>query len=184
MNKSFEDIVRNDDRRALKKFYTDQRESFIRWASLRYDCDTSTILDVYQDAIISLYNKVKMNTGNPIQQNAEGYLFGIAKHLMYKANVKDKKLSNIDDSYLNEAKVDPSILTKMNAEEDSKMLQSALALLGVKCKKIIEYFYYDKYDMDSIASRLNYDSASVAKARKNQCMKKLREIIKRQKVNG
>ncbi len=178
MNKSFEEIVKDDDRLALNAFYSSQRDSFVKWANSRYECDSATILDVYQDSIIFLYNKIKNGEGKPIKSTAEAYLFGIAKHLMYKSNVNSRKVDYVEDAFTFQEEIAPAILTKINNDERSEMIKSALLKLGTKCRQIIEYFYYDKFDMDSIAIRLGYDNPKVAKARKNQCMKKLKEIMK------
>jgi DNA-directed RNA polymerase specialized sigma24 family protein len=62
---------------------------------------------------------------------------------------------------------------------DLKKIHEALDELGDTCKNILVMFYFDGYDMDTIAKSLQFNNADTAKAKKYQCFKKLEEIVKR-----
>jgi len=59
-------------------------------------------------------------------------------------------------------------------------VQKAMDLLQDKCRNILIMFYFDGFDMDTIAKANGLSSATVAKAKKYQCLKGLETIIKQQ----
>ena len=63
---------------------------------------------------------------------------------------------------------------------DHSLVQKAMDLLQDKCRNILIMFYFDGFDMDTIAKANGLSSATVAKAKKYQCLKGLETIIKQQ----
>jgi hypothetical protein len=50
--------------------------------------------------------------------------------------------------------------------------------IGSPCKEILEMYYEREYDMESIALKVGYKNANVAKKKKYECLKALEERIK------
>ena len=171
-------MVKTDDKLALEHFYTEQRLSFISWASLHFDCDKDTIIDVYQDAIVTLYFNIKEGRVVEFDNTGEAYLFGIAKNLLLKRNIKNKKTKLVDGISESLTKgFDYEIYDKMNKDHFNHELAKALKEMHEKCKKIIYLYYYHKNSLESIAQKLEYNNTDTVKARKNQCMKKLKVLL-------
>ena len=49
--------------------------------------------------------------------------------------------------------------------------------MGSPCKEILEMYYEKGYDMESIASRIGYKNADVAKKKKYECLKSLEDRV-------
>ncbi len=172
------DAFTSDYEKALGLFYDNQKKSFMSWARARFSVDDDTLLDVYQDAVIVLYNRViKRNTGE-IKSSPESYLFGIAKNLLLKKAIKQKKTVQTDDVYKFVPDVGESELNDKHESDHNKLrIEQALSQLDEGCRKILELYYYRRYKLDAIAEQLGYDNTNVVKSRKYQCMKKLRSVI-------
>lgn len=176
----FINLVKTNDRKALEVFYHDQKESFFVWAKRRFDCDDDTIIDVFQDAIVTLYFNVKEDRITKFEINVEAYLFGIAKNLLLKKNLKAKREKLVGEFKEWEPQlIDVNIYNRFNVDKDhfNYELQKAFRSMQSKCKSIIQLYYYHRFTLESIANRLGYNNTDTVKARKNQCMKQLRALL-------
>lgn len=172
-------IVKTNNKRALDQFYIENRSSFIRWAKSRYNLNENDIVDIFQDAIIILYTQIKSGKITAFQKSPESYLFGIAKKIALHRTYKPKKEISTEETNLVNDLVDvPQVLKKIEEEEKKEWIKNVLLKLGPACREIILLYYYHKFDMNSIAHKLGYQNAQVAKSKKSQCMKKLRSLIK------
>lgn len=171
-------MIKTNDKIGLEHFYNEQRQSFVAWASRSYDCDQDTIIDVFQDAVVTLYFNIKENKVVDFNHTAEAYLFGIAKNLLLKRNIKNKKTKLVDGiSESLTSGFDYEIYNKMDRDHFKHELEEAFRLMQTKCKEIIYLYYYDKNSLESIAEKLEYNNTDTVKARKNQCMKKLKILL-------
>lgn len=164
----------------LRAFYRSSRDGFMDWAHKRFDTDDDTLKDVFQDAVIALYNRVVSDRVDDIEAVPEAYLFGIAKNLMLKKSIKLRKMilsDNVTDFY--REKSESQLIDFYHDQHDRKKLKDALARLNDSCRKIIELFYYNRYSMEAIAEEFGYDNTNVVKSRKYQCMKELKSIFKK-----
>ncbi len=101
-------------------------------------------------------------------------MFAIAKNLWLKQLDKRKRTKNED--YITGKEVADSVDPAQRM--DYSIVQKALDLLQDKCRNILMMFYFDGFDMDTIAKANGLASASVAKTKKYQCLKGLETIIK------
>ncbi len=177
-NSQFIESVKQNDRKALTVFYNAQKESFVAWAKKRFSCDMDTIVDVYQDAVVTLYHNVLQDKIVAFTHTPEAYLFGIAKNLMYKRSEKDRRtvlVEDISDGITD--KLDYEIYDRIDNEHRRSELAAALRQLQENCSKLLTLFYYRKYSTEAIMHHLHYSSVDVVKSRKNQCMKQLKKIM-------
>jgi len=172
------DAFTSDYEQALGSFYDNQKKSFMNWARARFSVDDDTLVDVYQDAVIVLYNRViKKNTGE-IKSSPESYLFGIAKNLLLKNAIKQKKMVSTDNVYNFVPDEGETELTKKYDDDHDKMkIDTAMSKLDEGCRKILYLYYYRRCKLDAIVEQLGYENTDVVKSRKYQCMKKLRSIM-------
>lgn len=177
-NSQFIKSVKQNDRKALTVFYNAQKQTFTSWAKKRFSCDTDTIVDVYQDAVVTLYHNVLQDKIVGFTHTPEAYLFGIAKNLMYKRSEKDKRTVLVEDisEEIND-KLDYEIYDRIDNEHRRTELATAFRQLKENCSKLLTLFYYQKYSTDAIMHHLQYSSVDVVKSRKNQCMKQLKKIL-------
>jgi RNA polymerase sigma factor (sigma-70 family) len=129
--------------------------------------------DLLQDTLVALWQNVRKPQFE-LSAKLTTYLFAIAKNLWLKQLDKRKRTKGEDFITGKEVAdtVDPA------QQMDYSIVQKALDLLQDKCRNILMMFYFDGFDMHTIAKANGLSSASVAKAKKHQCLKGLETIIK------
>jgi len=138
---------------------------------------TEEAQDVFQDAIIVLYQK-SLNTNFKLTCTLKTYIYSIVRNLWLKALSKRKSNISITDyeKYykiaVEEEKIDDQKDQKLDAILD------AIKQLGDKCKKILTSFYFEKKKMTVIAEELGYTNAANAKNQKYKCMQQLKKMVK------
>ena len=132
--------------------------------------------DIYQEAIIVLYNKVK--GGNfELSSKLKTFLYSVCRKLWLKRlNQMSRYGGDIKDfeEYL-PAEDD----TETNSERDLQFtkMEGALKLLGEPCKTIIEDYYINNMSMQEICERFGYTNADNAKTQKYKCLQRLKKLF-------
>jgi len=169
--------------KSLGEFYDSQRSNFLSWARSRFDADVDTLLDVYQDAIIVLYNRVIEGRVDDIASSPNAYLFGIARNLLLKRTIQMKRTTSTENilEFIPD-KGETDLYDNFEKEHKKVIISEGLNKLDASCRKILELFYFRRYKLDAIREHLNYENTDVVKSRKYQCMKKLKSFIEESKV--
>jgi RNA polymerase sigma factor (sigma-70 family) len=130
--------------------------------------------DILQDALVVLWQNCR-KTGFELTSKISTYIMAICKNLWLKQLSKTGRMMG-----------DELIKPQMHSETpqegqamDMKKIHEALDELGDTCKNLLVMFYFDGFDMDTIARSLSFNNADTAKAKKYQCFKKLEEIVKK-----
>ncbi|WP_131536673.1 RNA polymerase sigma factor [Pedobacter nototheniae] len=132
--------------------------------------------DVYQEAIIILYNKIK--EGNfELSSKLKTYIYSVCRRIwLKKLSQNSKKAGNItdyEDVFVVEEDVD------YHEEKDLQFvkMQSALDHLGEPCKTIIQDFYINNLSMQDICEKFGYTNTDNAKTQKYKCLQRLKKIF-------
>jgi len=131
--------------------------------------------DIFQDCLIILFKKAKSKDFT-LTAGLGTYMYSICKNLWLKELKKSGRSISLDEE-VNSIPIEESTLDSLAHSERAMIIASLLDKLGEGCKKIILLYYYDKYRMKEIAQELNLSSEQIAKNKKSNCMKKLRELI-------
>lgn len=128
--------------------------------------------DIFQEAILAVWLKIKQGKLNISEEDLYGYIYQVAKHKwLDQLRSKGKRVTKLyADFQLFEISEDDGY-----NEIDTKRLLQSLAVLGNKCKLLLRMFYYQKFSQKEIGDKLGYKT-SVVKTQKYRCMQKLREI--------
>lgn len=142
--------------------------------------DADDAKDIYQEAIIILYNKVK-NGDFELSSKLKTYIYSVCRRLWlkrlsqlnrYGGDIKDfEEYLSVDDE------------TEKNNERDIQFnrMGDALKLLGEPCKTIIEDFYINNRSMKEICEDFGYTNADNAKTQKYKCLQRLKKLFFQQK---
>lgn len=161
---------------AIESFYESFRSEYLN-ATKKYSLTVEERIDIYQEAIIVLYEAIK---GNKIsdQQNVKAYLFGTCRNMIrnhIKANIKDREESK---KLIAEAKEDYYI---DDHEQDLSPVQenlyTALQKLSDRCRQLLTLFYFRQYSIEAIMHSMNYNNENVTKSNKSRCLKTLRDLL-------
>lgn len=134
-------------------------------------------LDIFQDALVVLYQKVTDANFDSAQSDIkfDGFLINTCK-LLWSNELRKKKVRRGDDSGLESLEFEDEIAEQIEKEEKFKMLEDIIKKLGQKCKSILEMFYYKSSSMESIAKKFGYKTVKSAKVQKYKCMENARKL--------
>ncbi|WP_070138386.1 RNA polymerase sigma factor [Crocinitomix algicola] len=135
----------------------------------------SEALDVFQDGLIVLYNKVNAFSDQS-EVKVEGFLINTCK-LLWKNELKKKRVRNKKNESIGIELKDQSELEDFTLLElRYKIVEKIISKLGETCRTVLVSFYYKKHSLESIAKQLNYKSVQTAKTKKYKCMEKARKM--------
>ncbi|MES2107146.1 MAG: sigma-70 family RNA polymerase sigma factor [Bacteroidota bacterium] len=136
--------------------------------------------DIYQEAIIVLYNKVK--TGDfELSSKLKTYIYSVCRRLWLKRLSQMNRYGGDIKDFQEFLVVDDE--TEKNNERDIQFnkMGSALQQLGEPCKTIIEDFYINNKSMQEICEEFGYTNADNAKTQKYKCLQRLKKLFFQQK---
>ena len=142
--------------------------------------DEDTLLDIYQDAIIVLYEKAQ-NADFVLTCSIQTYLNSICRNQVLVRIGSKNKAINVD---ISDSEFDEDIIDWFNDDvviEDNKFksvtnAMSKLKELGGRCHEILKRFWYQNQTMEQIAYEMDYSNADNVKNQKARCQKKLKEL--------
>jgi len=137
--------------------------------------------DIYQEAIIVLYHKVK--AGNfELSSKLKTFIYSVCRRLWLKklTHMSRYPTGDIHD-YHEHLPVEEDVEdhTERNLQFDH--MQAAMQQLGEPCRTIIEDFYIQNRSMQEICERFGYTNADNAKTQKYKCLQRLKKLFFQQK---
>ncbi len=173
-------LLKKGDKDVLEDIYTNNKNAFIHFVK-RYSVSNEEILDVYQDAVIALFENASKGNLDHIKCSIKTYLFSIGKNMIFKLLNNNNKTVLINTNIIDEDYNEPVIIFDDELTIYQIELQKGFRLLGNQCKKILTLFYYNGFTLDEITEKLEYTKKDVLKSQKSRCISKLKSILK---VNG
>ncbi len=135
--------------------------------------------DVFQEAIIVIYRKLKENDLIFEKSSFAGYLFSVCRFLwlkqLEKRRIEKEKL--IDSLPFQEDLYDENLVEVIEKNERYGLYQKHFATLSTDCQKLMQMFF-EKVPLREIAKVMGYKSEKYAKTRKYKCKEILIKRIK------
>lgn len=136
--------------------------------------------DVFQEAIIVIYRKLKEDSKALENRPFHLYLFTVCRFLWLK-QLEKRKIENekVNDTmpYQENDQDDDVLAETINKNERYSLYQKHFRNLGSDCQKVMQLFF-DKVPLKQIAQIMGYKSEKYAKKRKFKCKELLIERIK------
>jgi RNA polymerase sigma factor (sigma-70 family) len=133
--------------------------------------------DVFQDAVIILFNQVKKDKYNA-ELDLDGFLFAVAKNLWVDKIRREKRMINKDFSMeINHTDFNDQ-LKDLIVKEKSAAFRKVFEKLDEKCRNILQYVIYDKLSMKEISIKMGYSNENVAKSNHYRCKQYLSKLVK------
>lgn len=135
--------------------------------------------DIFQEAIIIIYRKIKENDLIFEKSSFKGYLFSVCRFLWLKQLEKRR----IERERLNETLpyqedlYDDSLNELVEKNEKYGLYQKHFNTLSTDCQKLLQLFF-EKVPLKEIAGLMGYKSEKYAKKRKFKCKELLVNRIK------
>lgn len=165
----------NNDGKAIDTIYKDNFnmiQSFILNNNGTYD----DARDIFQEAMITLYDKAKRESF-VLTCQIKTYIYSVCRRLWLK-RLQQMKRYTIQSEGLEETVAvedDIEIHDKKNVE--FAIMDRALNSLGEPCKSLLEAYYIHKKGMTDIAQDFGYTNADNAKNQKYKCLMRLKKLF-------
>lgn len=143
-------------------------------------CDDAR--DVFQDAMIVLYEKAK-DEGFLLTAQIKTYIYSICRRLWLKKLQKKQKFQGGITDLLEDIPVEEGIELKEKLDKDFEIMDIAMKSLGEPCKSLLESYYILKKHMLEIAEDFGYTNADNAKNQKYKCLLRLKKLFFAQQKN-
>jgi RNA polymerase sigma factor (sigma-70 family) len=131
--------------------------------------------DVYQEAFIILYEKVR--EGMRLSCQIKTYLYSVSRRQwlkkLYEKNRIGGRIHEMDE-YIN---VEEDMVRAEDLENDYMNMHFSIGLLGEPCKTLITDYYVKQLSMEEIAEKFGYTNANNAKNQKYKCLQRLKKIF-------
>jgi RNA polymerase sigma factor (sigma-70 family) len=171
--------ILNNSEIVLKRLYTAYFPMVLQLI-INNNGDGDDAKDIYQEAIIILYNKVK-NGDFELSSKLKTYIYSVSRRLWLKRLSQMNRYGGDIRDFQEYLSVDDE--TEKNNERDIQFnkMGDALKLLGEPCKTIIEDFYINNRSMKEICEEFGYTNADNAKTQKYKCLQRLKKLFFQQK---
>ncbi|MGF7139347.1 RNA polymerase sigma factor [Roseimarinus sediminis] len=170
-------ILRNNSTilRHIYKSYYHMINAFV----IRNKGDESNANDIFQEAIIVIYRKLKSDRLMIETCTFETYLYSVARLLWLKQLERRKNdIVKVEEvHHFSDQIYDDELVELARKNDRYRLFQEHFQKLGKDCKQILQLFF-DKLTFKQIADTLGYTSESYAKKRKHQCKEYLVRSIK------
>ncbi len=177
-SKNIIDLIKSGDQLALKNIYVDNRAAFIKFSRI-HNVEKYDALDIYQDAIIILYDNIVNGKITELRSKVSTYLFAIGKYKIFQLHRDNAKVELKSELFVDEENIYLDVnLYNEKLTNQQELLNKYYSLLGNRCKEILKLFYYEGYTLDEIVQILDYSDKKVLKSQKSRCIKQLKDWIK------
>lgn len=172
--------MRSGDEGAIDYVYKNCRSYCLRFITSS-GADAETAADIYQDAVLVLWEKVRENKLQ-LTCSIQTYLNSICRN-QWLDRLKRKKTVFVADT--DEVDFRPELTDWFDAYDDAheERLQRIVTALnemeakGGNCKELLMQFFYEKKNMDQLAELFGYTNADTAKAQKYKCQERLKKMV-------
>ena len=174
-------LARNE-RKSVESIYRDNY-NMIQALIINNNGSSDEAKDVFQEAMIVLYEKVRSGTFE-LNCQIKTYLYSVCRRLWLKRlqqlNRYSAPVDNLDALIPVEEEIEEH--EQRNMEFD--MMNKAIGSLGEPCKSLLEAYYLEKRSMQDIATSFGYTNADNAKNQKYKCLVRLKKIFFSHYKNG
>ena len=170
--------LKKREKNALKDVYREYKTEFFRFAS-RYTKAEDTLEDIFQDAIIAVYENALAGKLDHLKSSLKTYLFSTGKFMLFK-KFRDTKEMATDEDYIFDQK-EKAVIEDVYEDEGpndyQKQLLANFRNLGDKCREILELFYLQGLKLEEIMNVQGYENKNVVKSQKSRCLKSLKQLV-------
>jgi RNA polymerase sigma factor (sigma-70 family) len=131
--------------------------------------------DIFQDALIVLYDKVRDETFE-LKCALKTFIYSICRNLWLK-KLNGKKQDVVKTEAFSSIELEPNIADILEDTEQSRLITKYLQRIGGDTEKILVHFYFDGMKTEEVTQRMGYANEQVTRNKKSRCLKKLRGLL-------
>ena len=167
--------ILNNSEEALNKLYLGYFPMVLQFI-LNNSGDEADAKDVYQEAIIVLYDKIKSGKFE-LSSKLKTYLYSVSRRIWLKKLAQQSKKTNNISDFEDVLAVDEDFERHEEKDQQFDQMKKALDLLGEPCKTIIQDFYIHNLSMQDICEKFGYTNTDNAKTQKYKCLQRLKKLF-------
>lgn len=134
--------------------------------------------DIFQDAVIILFNQVRQDKFNEAY-SIDSFIYSVSRNLWIDKVRREKKFSSYESpEQFASISDEGDHLDDLISKEKTMAMKNVFNKLDEKCKQILNYVIHDKYSMKEIKEKMGYSSENVAKTTHYRCKQYLKELVK------
>jgi RNA polymerase sigma factor (sigma-70 family) len=167
--------ILNNSEEALNRLYVGYFPMVLQFI-VNNNGDEDDAKDVYQEAIIVLYNKIKSGDFE-LTSKLKTYIYSVSRRIWLKKLSQQSKKTNNVSEFEDVIAVEEDV--ELHEEKDLQFdkMEAALAHLGEPCKTIIQDFYINNLSMQDISEKFGYTNTDNAKTQKYKCLQRLKKLF-------
>jgi RNA polymerase sigma factor (sigma-70 family) len=148
--------------KGVYKYFSEARKYILNNSGTTADAQ-----DIFQDALVILYRKVREDQW-VLSSSLKAYLMGVVRNCWYNELRYRNKTSTttLDTDIADIPKTD---------EENYLLAKLSFNQLGEKCKQLLMMFYHQQQNFKVIAETLGFSDEKIAKNQKYRCLQKAKE---------
>ena len=131
--------------------------------------------DIFQDALIVLYDKVR----DPVFQltcTIKTFVYSICRNLWLKKLARRKQHLNTKDT-LPTAKLPPNIAEILETNEQTTFVANLLNQIGKDARQILIYYYFEGLKTKEVTKKMGFANDFVTRNKKSNSLKVLRKLL-------
>jgi len=100
------------------------------------------------------------------------YLYSICQNLWRKELERKSRFTNEE--------IKRTEIIDVDRKEKIEIINKCIQQLSETCRKILTYYYFERFSMQKIADMMGFANADTAKTKKYKCKKQLDKIVRAQ----
>ena len=164
-----------NDRHSVETIYR-QHYNMVQTLIVNNNGSIDDAKDIFQEALIVLYEKVKSGTFE-LNCQIKTYVYSVCRRLWLKRFHQLQKLAPEVENIEEVVPVEDDLESYEQKNRDFLVMESALQNLGEPCKSLLESYYLEKRSMVEIAADFGYTNADNAKNQKYKCLMRLKRMF-------
>ena len=167
--------IKTNENEALSRLYQFCKSEATERVQREFSCTRDDALDIFQTAVVILYDNVVSGKLDHLTADISTYLYGIMRNKAFELCRTKKKESNVTDLQFWSTYVQG----EESATDEEKILAAASALdeMGPPCRDVLQLYYYHDKTMEEITGLLGYKNADTTKNQKYKCLKRLQNLF-------
>lgn len=171
-----------NDKKAVETLYR-EHYNMVQSLIINNNGSADDAKDIFQETMIVLYEKVRSG-GFELHCQIKTFLYSVARRLWLKRLQQQNRYSSPGDNMEDVVAVEEDVEAHEQRNAEFEMMDTAISHLGEPCKSLLEAYYLQKQNMQTIATNFGYTNADNAKNQKYKCLMRLKKIFFTHYKNG
>jgi RNA polymerase sigma factor (sigma-70 family) len=164
-----------NNRKAIETIYK-QHYNMVQALILNNSGYPDDARDIFQEAMIVLYEKVKSDSFE-LNCQLKTYLYSVCRRLWLKRLGQMQRSFSEVENLRDTVPVEDELERHEKRNRDFQVMEQSLNSLGEPCRSLLKAYYLEMKSMVEIACDFGYTNADNAKNQKYKCLMRLRKIF-------